>query len=127
MKKPSDSFSKASRSPSPQAGDVGQALGRARSVRLAAAQQAEQARLALLAVALLLLARPPWPGRWPAKSAARRASSESKRAALDEALHHPPVHGAQVHALAEVEERAEGAAVAPRAQDRPPPRPRPRS
>ena len=41
-----------------------------------------------------------------AKRAERRGSSGVEGAALDEALHHPPVHRPEVHALAEVEERA---------------------
>ena len=81
--------------------------------RPAAAEQPEQAGLALLAVALLLLPdlhRPVEGGqeRGPPPVEAVEA------AALDEALHHAPVHRPQVDPLAEVEERPEGPAAPPR-------------
>ena len=74
MKKPSDSFSKASRSASDQGGASGIRSGAACFVAAPPPSIAEQARLARLAVALALLAPPPSRGRCAAKSAERRGS-----------------------------------------------------
>src|SRR5262245_63885680 len=84
----------------------------ARLGRLVRVEHAEEVRLALLGVALLLLPRLHRAvDRREQRGAARVERVE--RAALDEALDHAPVHGPEVHAVAEVEERAEPASLLP--------------
>ena len=108
MKKPSDSFSNAQPLGLAPGRDVRQPLaaGRRRAARV---QHPEEARLALLAVALRASGPPPWPDRWPRTAPRAADRCASKRSALDEALHHPSVHGAEVDPVAEIEERAEAA------------------
>ena len=109
MKKPSDSFSKASRSASGHGGASGIRAGSG-CFSSRPAQHPEEARLAGLAVPLALLPRLHRAVDGGEERGAPRVDGV-EGPALDEALHHSPVHGPQVHAVAEVEERAEGPAL----------------
>src|SRR5439155_9148532 len=90
----------------PPGRDVPDAVGRGSRVPVAV-RPAEQARLPLLAVALVLLSRLHGAVQGREQRGPPRVE-RVERAALDEALHHPAVYRAQVDALAEVEEGAEG-------------------
>src|SRR5258708_70953 len=107
MKKPRDSFSWASRSPSPQEGVSGIPAPPV-SASPGGPPLPERAGRAVLVTPLPFRARPG--GRVDGgEKGGPPVVQRVEGAALDEALDHAPVHGPQVHTLTEIKERAKRA------------------